>query len=54
MADKDDYIGKTSTGDGNNTTGGGDTPTPPVSNVAVPGEIVTGDENKTYTKMELR
>ncbi len=28
----------------------GDTPTPPVSNVAVPGEIVTGDENKTYTK----
>ena len=46
----DDYIGKTSTGDGNNTTGGGDTPTPPVSNVAVPGEIVTGDENKTYTK----
>ena len=51
----DDYIGKTSTGDGNNTTdgntsGGGDTPTPPVSNIAVPGEIVTGDENKTYTK----
>ena len=33
-----------------NTSGGGDTPTPPVSNVAVPGEIVTGDENKTYTK----
>ncbi|MCI8636478.1 MAG: hypothetical protein HFJ36_01210, partial [Clostridia bacterium] len=28
----------------------GDTPTPPVNNVAVPGEIVTGDENKTYTK----
>ena len=28
----------------------GDTPTPPVSNVAVPGEIVTGDKNKTYTK----
>ena len=25
-------------------------PTPPVSNVAVPGEIVTGDKNKTYTK----
>ncbi len=25
-------------------------PTPPVSNVAVPGEIVTGNENKTYTK----
>ncbi len=55
----DDYIGKTSTGDGNttgnntmggNTSGGGDTPTPPVSNVAVPGEIVTGDENKEYTK----
>ena len=33
-----------------NTSGGGDTPTPPVSNIAVPGEIVTGDENKTYTK----
>ena len=33
-----------------NTSGGGDTPTPPVNNVAVPGEIVTGDENKTYTK----
>ncbi len=61
----DDYIGKTSTGDGNNTTGGnttennttdgntsggGDTPTPPINNDAVPGEIVTGDENKTYTK----
>ena len=51
----DDYIGKTSTGDGNNTgdgntSGGGDIPTPPVSNIAVPGEIVTGDENKTYTK----
>ncbi len=55
----DDYIGKTSTGDGNtmgnnttdgNTSGGGDTPNSPVSNVAVPGEIVTGDKNKTYTK----
>ena len=28
----------------------GDIPTPPVSNVAIPGEIVTGDENKKYTK----
>ncbi|MCI8637551.1 MAG: hypothetical protein HFJ36_07085 [Clostridia bacterium] len=27
-----------------------DRPTPPVSNIAVPGEIVTGDENKTYIK----
>ncbi len=33
-----------------NTSGGGDTPTPPVSNDIEPGEIVTGDENKTYTK----
>ncbi len=54
-----DYIGKISTGDGNttgnnlaggNTSGGEDTPNPPVSSVAIPGEIVTGDENKTYTK----
>ena len=51
---QDVYGGNTmqqdNTGDGNNSTGGGDTPTPPVSNIAVPGEIVTGDENKTYTK----
>ena len=60
-----DYIGKISIGDenttGNNTTegnntgdgntsGGGDTPTPPTVNEIEPGEIVTGDENKTYTK----
>ena len=60
-----DYIGKISIGDenttGNNTTegnntgdgntsGGGDTPTPPIVNEIAPGEIVTGDENKTYTK----
>ncbi len=61
----DDYIGKTSTGDGNNTvagnttgnnitggntSGGGDTPTPPIVNEIQSGEIVTGDKNKTYTK----
>ena len=59
-----DYIGKISIGDGNNTgtgnttegnntgdgntSGGGDTPTPPIVNEIEPGEIVTGDQNKTY------